>query len=93
MLGLYVSEHPLSAHARASCARKTDATLAELERRRDGEVVTVGGIVGAVKQMTTKRGELMVFLRLDDVTGGMRRRRLQLDLRSRRASSASPTGS
>ena len=50
---------------------KTDATIAELERRRDGESVAVGGIVGAVKQMTTKRGEPMVFMRLDDVTGGI----------------------
>jgi DNA polymerase-3 subunit alpha len=29
----------------------------------------VGGIVGAIKQLTTKKGEPMVFLRLDDVTG------------------------
>jgi DNA polymerase-3 subunit alpha len=50
--------------------RKTDCTLAELERRRDGEVVTVGGIVSAVKQLTTKKGEPMVFLGLDDPTGG-----------------------
>jgi DNA polymerase-3 subunit alpha len=40
-----------------------------MERRRDGEVVTVGGIVSAIKQLTTKKGEPMVFLRLDDVTG------------------------
>jgi DNA polymerase-3 subunit alpha len=68
-LGLYVSEHPLSA-IRAELRQKTDATLAELERRRDGEVVTVGGIVGEVKHLTTKRGEPMCFMRLDDVTGG-----------------------
>jgi DNA polymerase-3 subunit alpha len=68
-LGLYVSEHPLYA-IRDQLRRKTDCSLAELERRRDGEVVTVGGIVGAVKQLTTKKGEPMVFLRLDDVTGG-----------------------
>jgi DNA polymerase III subunit alpha len=43
-LGLYVSEHPLAA-VRDQLRRKTDATLAELERRRDGEIVTVGGIV------------------------------------------------
>jgi DNA polymerase-3 subunit alpha len=49
--------------------RKTDATLAELERRRDGEIVTVGGIVSAIKQLTTKKGEPMVFVRLDDVIG------------------------
>jgi DNA polymerase III subunit alpha len=69
VLGLYVSEHPLAA-VRDQLRRKTDCTLAELERRRDGEIVTVGGIVGAIKQLTTKKGEPMVFLRLDDVTGG-----------------------
>jgi DNA polymerase-3 subunit alpha len=44
----------------------------------------VGGIVSAVKQLTTKRGEPMVFLALDDPTGGRRGRRLQLDLRTAR---------
>ncbi len=67
-LGLWVSEHPLSG-IRDQLRRKTDCPLAELERRRDGEVVTVGGIVSAVKQLTTKKGDPMVFLRLDDLTG------------------------
>ena len=69
-LGLYVSEHPLSA-LRGEMRLKTDATIAELERRRDGENVTVGGIVSEVKHLTTKRGEPMAFIRLDDVTGGI----------------------
>jgi len=69
-LGLYVSEHPLSS-LRGELRAKTDATIAELERRRDGESVVVGGIISEVKQMTTKRGEPMVFIRLDDVTGGV----------------------
>jgi DNA polymerase III subunit alpha len=68
-LGLYVSEHPLSS-IRTELRQKTDATLAELERRRDGEIVTVGGIVSEVKHLTTKKGEPMAFMRLDDVTGG-----------------------
>jgi DNA polymerase-3 subunit alpha len=68
-LGLYVSEHPLSA-IRDELRRKTDCTLAELERRRDGEVVTVGGIVAGLKQLTTKKGEPMVFAQVEDVTGG-----------------------
>ncbi len=67
-LGLYVSEHPLHA-VRDQLRRKTDATLAELERRRDGEIVTVGGIVSAIKHLTTKKGEPMVFLQLEDPTG------------------------
>ncbi len=67
-LGLYVSEHPLTA-IRDQLRRKTDCTLNELERRRDGEVVTVGGIISSLKQLTTKKGEPMVFATLEDVTG------------------------
>ena len=39
--------------------------------RRDGDIVTIGGIVGALRQTTTKKGDPMVFLRLDDVTGSV----------------------
>jgi DNA polymerase-3 subunit alpha len=67
-LGLYVSEHPLE-RVRSELRRKTDCALADLERRRDGEVVTVGGIVSGLKQVTTKRGEPMVFATLDDPSG------------------------
>ena len=67
-LGLYVSEHPLE-RVREQLRRKVDCTLSELERRRDGEVVTVGGIVSGLKHLTTKRGEPMVFATLDDPTG------------------------
>jgi DNA polymerase III subunit alpha len=69
-LGLYVSEHPLAA-VKEQLRRKTDCRIAEVERRRDGEVVTVGGIVGALKSLTTKKGEPMVFLRLDDLSGSI----------------------
>src|SRR3954449_49905 len=67
-LGLYVSEHPLTA-IRDQLRRKTDCTLNELERRRDGEIVTVGGIVSSLKQLTKKKGDPMVFATLEDVTG------------------------
>ncbi len=69
VLGLYASEHPLHG-IREQLRRKTDCTLADLDRRRDGEVVVVGGIVGSVRQLTTKKGDPMAFMRLDDVTGG-----------------------
>jgi DNA polymerase III subunit alpha len=67
-LGLYVSEHPLTA-VREQLARKTDTRLADVPARRDGEIVTVGGIVGALKHLTTRKGDPMVFARLDDLTG------------------------
>jgi DNA polymerase-3 subunit alpha len=67
-LGLWISEHPL-ANLADQLRRKTDRPLAELERCRDGEIVTVGGIVSSVKALTTKKGDPMVFLRVDDLTG------------------------
>src|SRR5207302_8165238 len=67
-LGLFVSEHPLHA-VRDQLRRKVDTPLAEVERRRDGEIVVVGGIVSAVKALTKKKGDPMVFLRLDDLAG------------------------
>src|SRR2546425_5821944 len=69
VLGLYVSEHPLHS-VRDQLRRKTDCALGDVERRRDGETVTVGGIVSALKHLTTKKGEPMVFMRLADATGG-----------------------
>jgi DNA polymerase III subunit alpha len=69
-LGLYVSEHPLQS-VKESLRRKVDCPVADVERRRDGEVVTVGGIVGALKSLTTKKGEPMVFMRLDDLSGSI----------------------
>jgi DNA polymerase-3 subunit alpha len=69
-LGLYVSEHPLQS-VKDALQRKTDCRIAEVERRRDGDVVTVGGMVGALKQLTTKKGEPMVFVRLDDLSGSI----------------------
>ncbi|MGH3090833.1 MAG: DNA polymerase III subunit alpha, partial [Gaiellaceae bacterium] len=69
-LGLYVSEHPLQS-VKDSLRKKTDARIVDVERRRDGEVVTIGGIVGALKALTTKKGDPMVFLRLDDLSGSI----------------------
>src|SRR5262245_27131172 len=69
-LGLYVSEHPLSA-IRDQLRRRTDCTLSELERRREGETVLAGGIVAAVRTTTTKKGEPMAFVQLEDVTGSV----------------------
>jgi DNA polymerase III subunit alpha len=69
-LGLYVSEHPLNA-IRDQLRRRTDCTLVELERRREGEIVLAGGIVAGVRTTTTKKGEPMAFVQLEDVTGSV----------------------
>jgi DNA polymerase III subunit alpha len=69
-LGLYVSEHPLGA-IRDQLRRRTDCTLAELERRREGETVVAGGIVASLRSTVTKKGEPMAFVQLEDLTGSV----------------------
>jgi DNA polymerase-3 subunit alpha len=69
-LGLYVSEHPLNA-VRDQLRRRTDCTLVELERRREGETVHAGGMVAGVRTTTTKKGEPMAFVQLEDLTGSV----------------------
>ena len=51
--------------------RKVDVPLAEVASRRDGDVVTVGGIVGALRRLTTRKGDPMAFVRLDDLSGSI----------------------
>jgi DNA polymerase-3 subunit alpha len=43
----------------------------ELERRRDGETVLAGGMVAGLRTTTTKKGEPMAFVQLEDVTGSI----------------------
>jgi DNA polymerase-3 subunit alpha len=69
-LGLYVSSHPLH-DCRRQLARVVTCGVGELVDRADGEAVTVGGLVGAVKHITTRRGEPMMFARLDDLEGSV----------------------
>jgi DNA polymerase-3 subunit alpha len=67
-LGLYVSSHPLQ-DCRRQLARAVTCGLASLGDRGDGEMVTVGGMIGALKAITTRKGEPMMFARLDDLEG------------------------
>jgi DNA polymerase-3 subunit alpha len=69
-LGLYVSSHPLK-DCRRQLARAVTCGLGAIGERADREFVTVGGIVGAAKPITTRRGDQMMFLRLDDLAGSV----------------------
>jgi DNA polymerase-3 subunit alpha len=69
-LGLYVSSHPLTP-LREQLARKVDCGLRDLAGMRDGQTVTVGGLVSALRPVVTKRGDQMVFAQLDDMTGSV----------------------
>ncbi len=69
-LGLYVSSHPLQ-DCRRQLARAVTCGLASISDRADGEFVTIGGMLGALKGITTRKGEPMMFARVDDLEGSV----------------------
>ncbi len=68
MLGLFVSDHPLLG-VEGLLARMTDCSIAGLGDRPPGEVVVCGGIVAGLRKKLTRRGDLMVLLDLEDLSG------------------------
>lgn len=68
MLGLYVSGHPLGEH-QAELRRLATVTAAGLSDLADGALVLMGGLVTGGKRVTTRNGEPMLFLELEDLTG------------------------
>ncbi len=67
-LGLYVSDHPLRPVLH-KLKKHTDTTVSELEGHRDGAVVWVGGLATSVRTNTTRKGDMMAMLQLDDTRG------------------------
>ncbi len=65
-IGLFISAHPLK-RVREALRERTDCGVADLQTRRDGDWVTVGGIITAVKRIRTRKGDPMVFATLDDL--------------------------
>src|SRR5207302_4097393 len=68
-VGQYVTDHPLLG-VQDRLERQTNCSIVEIPET-DGEVVTVGGIVGAVARKYTKKGEPFALFRLEDLAGGV----------------------
>jgi DNA polymerase-3 subunit alpha len=69
-IGLFVSDHPLKALS-AAMSVKTDVNLGSVAECRDGDRVTIGGIISQVKKLRTKKGDPMVFATLEDLHGSV----------------------
>jgi DNA polymerase-3 subunit alpha len=70
MLGQFVTDHPLLEVADPLRAQTTHE-IGELEAAGDGELVTAGGIIGAVTRKYTKRGEPYAQFRLEGLAAGV----------------------
>jgi len=66
-MGLYVSSHPL-AGLKKYIGKKAQL-IANLTNEEVGKKITLAGIVEGVKKITTKKGETMAIVFLEDPTG------------------------
>jgi DNA polymerase III subunit alpha len=67
-LGLFLSSHPLK-ELRHALRAKVESSIADLGAKKDGEWVTVGGMIAECKRIRTKKGDPMMFATLDDLEG------------------------
>jgi DNA polymerase-3 subunit alpha len=67
-LGLFVSDHPLRP-VMHKLKKHTDTTVSDLDGCGDGAVVWVGGLATSVRINTTRKGDTMAMLQLDDMRG------------------------
>lgn len=68
LLGVYLSGHPLANLAQV-LRRVATVQIRDLAQHRDGEVVTVAGVVTSRKQISARTGRPMAFVQLEDLSG------------------------
>ncbi|CCO09276.1 DNA polymerase III subunit alpha [Desulforamulus hydrothermalis] len=67
-LGLYLSGHPLSEYSWLLEALDVQR-VAQLPEMPDGSPLLLAGLTAAVKRITSRKGEPMAFINLEDLTG------------------------
>lgn len=70
LLGLYLSSHPLESFE--AILTEQAVPLAEIMPSADGKQATVGGTINDIRQITTKNGQPMAFVKLEDIVGDER---------------------
>ena len=68
LTGFYITAHPLTQHAEAVRLLSTHTTTT-LHEAREGREVKICGVIGSVKTTTTKKGNRMAYVQLEDLQG------------------------
>jgi DNA polymerase-3 subunit alpha len=67
-IGFYISRHPLSRY-QDEIKKYTDLDTAGLPKLQNGASVKICGLVSALKEIVTKKGDRMAFLTVEDMKG------------------------
>jgi len=67
LLGLYVSDHPVSEYQ--AYFDRTTTPIRDLDKKTDETRVRIGGVITDIRKTLTKRQQTMYFIGLEDMTG------------------------
>ena len=67
LLGLYLSQHPLELYK--TILGEQTVPLGELKPEHEGKSVNVGGAIVETREITTKNGQKMAFVKIEDQSG------------------------
>ena len=70
LLGIYVSDHPLN-HLHDRLRQLGVTPLVELADLGDRQPVTIGGLIGSVRERTTRNGHRMAIITVEDLQGSV----------------------
>lgn len=70
LLGLYLSDHPLNRVAEELTAL-TDARAIEVTTDLESQEVRIGGLVRELRRVVTKKGQIMAYGTIEDLTGSV----------------------
>ena len=70
LIGVYISKHPLTYVSNLLKERVTHHTV-QITEELDRQKVVVGGTITDARRITTKRGETMCVVQLEDMTGSI----------------------
>ncbi len=69
LLGLYLSSHPLDPYG--AYFEENAVPITSLTSAMDNKSTTIGGVINSVRNITTKNGSKMAFVKLEDKSGDM----------------------
>ncbi|MBO0704579.1 MAG: DNA polymerase III subunit alpha [Candidatus Dormibacteraeota bacterium] len=68
LLGLYLSDHPLN-RIQGQLAGLTDAQAVDVTTELTGTEIRVGGLVRELRRVVTRKGQIMAYAEVEDLTG------------------------
>lgn len=70
MLGFYITSHPLS-RFKDKLRTVTDTDSESILDRKDGDLVSMAGVVSGIRETLTKKKEAMAYVTLEDMKGSV----------------------